>query len=675
MSNRLFVRHNNMVMLLLLLVVSALVYLPRINQIGYLNDDWYLMYSAHAYGPQVFADIFSIDRPARALVMTPAYTLFGDNPLYYNLSAYFFRLISGFSFLWLLQMLWPRQRTATFIASLLFLIYPGFLSQLNGIDYQSQMVSLAAAMLSISLSVKASLVKSLASRWLAFLGAVLLGWLYLGLVEYFLGLELLRFASLFLIESRDRDSWKGIFSASLASWLPNLIIPGAFLIWRVFIFESERGATDIGSQLAEFQALPLPTIIWWLVRLFSNAFHVALLAWGIPPYQFLSYISRLRDLFITLAATGALLLLLVWLVRPLRDEQTASAVGRERDWKNEALILGIAIAIAGLVPVILVGRQADFWDFSRYTLASSPGSALIMTAILFALSSRGLRWGMLALLITVSVFTHHANAIRLANETASLRSFWWQVAWRVPQLQINTTLVANYPISAIQEDYFIWGPANLIYYPEGLGDDEIRTPISAAVLNQYSLLKILSDGPRDNVNRRSIRSVIDYQNILVLSMPTPGSCVQVLNGAQPEISQFEEERVIVVAPHSDLNHIDLMSELHTPPQIVFGPEPAHEWCYYYEKADLARQRGEWEKVLALGDQVLEKTLVPEDNIEWMPFLQAYARAGDMDRLAQIHQHLKNADPYIAGQVCQLVTGMPGLSVSVTEILNARYCSP
>jgi hypothetical protein len=31
----------------LLLVVSALTYLPLVNQIGYLNDDWYLMYDAH----------------------------------------------------------------------------------------------------------------------------------------------------------------------------------------------------------------------------------------------------------------------------------------------------------------------------------------------------------------------------------------------------------------------------------------------------------------------------------------------------------------------------------------------------------------------------------------------------------------------------------------------------
>src|SRR5688500_15203646 len=175
MKKTILARHENSIGLVLLLVISAFVYLPRIHQIGYLNDDWYLMYSAHAYGSQVFTDIYSIDRPMRALVLTPAYTLFGDNPLYYNLSGYFFRLISGISFFWLLRMLWPRQRMVGFLGAVLFLIYPGFLSQLNGIDYQSQLVSLAAAILSITLSIKAFLTQNPFVKGAAFLIAVVLG--------------------------------------------------------------------------------------------------------------------------------------------------------------------------------------------------------------------------------------------------------------------------------------------------------------------------------------------------------------------------------------------------------------------------------------------------------------------------------------------------------------------
>lgn len=671
MKSTVFARYENAVLLGLLLVGSALVYLPRIHQIGYLNDDWYLMYSAHAYGPDVFRDIYDIDRPLRALVLGPAYTLFGDNPLYYNLSAYLFRVVSGISFFWLLDMLWPRQRRATFIAALFFLIYPGFLSQINGIDYQSQTASLAAAMLSIALSVKGSLTGQPATKWVTFLLAALLGLFYLGLVEYFLGLELLRFSSLYLVASRSQFSGRGKFSGGLRHALPGLIIPALFLAWRLFFFESERGATDIGSQLSQFKELPLATSVWWLVRLVSNGFNVTFLAWGIPFYQFVSHISRLRDLFLAAAVVGVLLLLLSWILSPLEDEQDVDPAAN--DWRWEALLLGLVTALAGLVPVILVNRQADFGDFSRYTLASSPGSALVLVSILFFLSSRAVRWAVLSLLLVAAVFTHHANAIRLANETRSLRDFWWQVSWRIPHLQMNTTLVANYPVTTIQEDYFVWGPANLIYYPKGVAGDHVRTGVSAAVLNKDSLLKILGQAQKENDNRRSIRSVIDYQNILILSMPTPGSCVQVINGSQPEISQFEEERIMVVAPFSELQHIDLSAEPQMPPQIVFGAEPAHDWCYYYEKADLARQRGGWEEVVRLGDEALQKGFVPQDDVEWMPFLQGYARTGDMDRLDKIRRLMKNSDPYIVRQVCQNVGTMPQISDAVKEAIHSFYC--
>ena len=110
----------------MLSLASALIYLIFIHRFGYFYDDWYLMYAAGAKGPAVFWDIFAVDRPLRALVMIPAYSLFGANPLYYNLSAFLFRLLSGISFLWIVRMLWPGKNRTTLWMALLFLIYPGF---------------------------------------------------------------------------------------------------------------------------------------------------------------------------------------------------------------------------------------------------------------------------------------------------------------------------------------------------------------------------------------------------------------------------------------------------------------------------------------------------------------------------------------------------------------------
>jgi hypothetical protein len=65
-----------------------------------------------------------------------------------------------------------------------------------------------------------------------------------------------------------------------------------------------------------------------------------------------------------------------------------------------------------------------------------------------------------------------------------------------------------------------------------------------------------------------------------------------------------------------------------PPSALFGPEPVHDWCYYYEKADLARQRGEWDEVVRLYREARGLGLEPADAIEWLPFYQALTVLGD-----------------------------------------------
>ena len=95
---------------LMLVIIAALAYLPYMSQIGYTHDDWYLMASARAEGPGVFREIYSVDRPLRAYVLAPLYTVFGQNVFYYNLSAWFFRALSALCLLWLLRRLWPFNR-------------------------------------------------------------------------------------------------------------------------------------------------------------------------------------------------------------------------------------------------------------------------------------------------------------------------------------------------------------------------------------------------------------------------------------------------------------------------------------------------------------------------------------------------------------------------------------
>jgi len=651
--------------ILVLVFISAVVYLPLIRQTGYMNDDWYLMYSAKAYGPSVFVDIFSVDRPARALIMMPAYGLFGENPVYYNLSAYVFRIISGVAFLWLLRMLFPRQIRWALLGSLLFILYPGFLSQYNGIDYQSQMISLAAAMLSVALSIKVVLMDGGWGKVALVVLSVLFGWLYLGLVEYFIGFEFLRWGSVLLLSLRMGGSLLQKMWRAIRSMYLSLLVPIIFLIWRIFFFQAERTATDVNVQFENVKLYPLQTLYHWMIQVLQDLFDVLFAAWFVPLSQLTGYIQRWG---IVLAVVLAGLLFYFFSSQKNDDDQDMSS----KRFIYEALALGIFIGIGGLLPIAMVNRGVSFPSYSRYSLVSSAGVVIFLSTVLMLLRQRVVRNGLIALLIFISVLTHHANAIKAVQQTAFTRDFWWQVSWRVPQFEMNTTLVANYPGVVLEEDYFIWGPANLIYYPEKQNEKNIQPGLFAAILNSANVDKILARERQEYGKRKNIITYTNYRNILVMTQPGVDSCVHIIDGAQPEYSDNEWDFVRETEPYSEIEHVLIDETPHTPPTVVFGPEPVHGWCYYYQKANLARQRGEWDKVQSIGDQAFSQGFEPKDAIEWIPFLQAYAINENTNQLVELAP-LISADAYVSEQVCRIFKTMPGLSNAVLKTIESEYC--
>ncbi|MGB7874591.1 MAG: hypothetical protein WBL25_09430 [Anaerolineales bacterium] len=658
----------------ILLIASALTYLPLANQIGYLNDDWYVMYDAHTQGSQFFHEVWRVDRPGRAFFMIPLFDVFGMNPFPYHISAYLFRFLGGASLFWTLQMLWPKRRFLPAAAAVLFTIYPGFLAQTNAIDYQSHILALFLALLSIALTVKAILASSNRMRILLTGASILLGWAYLSQMEYFIALEVFRLAVVFLLLWRTRGlALRQKLTKIFLRWLPFAAAPAGFLIWRLFFFEADRRATDVGFQLGQLFSSPLVGL-WWLVYLVQDIFNVLLVAWGYPLYM-LAYQMRLRDTLIGFGLAAFVAFLVVVGLRWRKEDAYETEAGSRPGWMREEYWLGLVTIIGGLAPVILANRHIVFPDYSRYTLPASVGAVIIVAGIIDRLTSRPLRLTLVAFFVAVSVLTHYANAVHAVHETDVIRNYWWQVAWRAPDLQAGATLVASYPDVGIAEDYFVWGPANLIYYPEKQAQSPIEIKLPAAVLTNDVVLKIITGKGVETPERRGNLLTRGFDDILFMVQSSPDSCVRIIDGSAPELSTHDSYRTMVVAPYSKLENVLLDSAFHQPPQSVFGAEPSHEWCYYYQQAALARQQGDWEAVQTLHQQALELGLYPNDSVEWMPFVQAYTVLGNLDELRTLRKIII-ADPYLALQTCRILTDMSAsyeIEPEVQTFLQNSFC--
>ena len=662
----------------MLALIGVLVYLPLAHKLGLYKDDWFLIFDVHTQGSQFFHEIYAIDRPARAYLMQAVYDLFGDHIFYYHLTACLFRVLSAWALFWALDMVWPEEKKSNFLIALLFLIYPGFLSQINPIDYQAQILSLCLAMASIAFTLKSLKSNGLPEKllWLGF--STIADILYLALVEYFIGLEVLRLGLIvnLILQSDRARPWEFVAKV-LCQWIPFLIAPLAFVIWRIFFFTTERRATDVGAQVGQLFISPL-TGLRWLVNLTQDTFRVLFLAWFVPLNN-LAFNLRLGDFLIGAALCVLVGLLAVVFYSALRRMVAIDSLQPpDLNWYRQTLTTGSVTAIFALLPVIIANRHADFGEYSRYTLASAAGAAMFLTALIISVSSLRLRLAIIVFFVFTAGFVHYANAVQAAQETELVRKFWWQVAWRAPSLEQGTTLIASYPTaSGIQEDYFIWGPANLIYYPENQNTIPIEIKLPAAVLTNEVMTQIIDGHGEESPLRRGNSLTRDFSNILVISQADKNSCVRIMDGAIHEFSLFDEDRIMLIAPDSEIDNVIVRGSSPKPPQLIFGAEPPHNWCYYYQKASLARQRGEWETVAKLGDEAQKLALHPNDQIEWMPFLQAYAILGDQKQVKGLSTRI-NTEPFYRGQACRNLQGMAGLgyplSPKMQSAVDELFCN-
>lgn len=660
---------------ILLLVISALVYLPNIGKLTYFKDDWYYIYDGIRAGAKVFHEMFRIDRPARGYFFELYFSVFGPNPLPYHISAFLWRGLSAIGALWVFNILWPKERKFAFLGALLFAIYPGYFWWISAIEYQPMIASLALQVFSIALTLKAIQSQNRIAKITYLASAILTGWVYIALVDYAIGMEVFRFLCVYLLVNRDGriGVWKRLFIA-VKAWAWSSLIPLGFLFWRIFLFTNVRKATDIGGQLSVFFGNPLATTIDWFFQLYNSLLNLSVLAW-IDQFPAFLQGRRLRDIAFGLLFAGVAVLLVVFAERRIKPSGESKDGNSDQDQvRKEALLLGGVGMIFGVLPVIMANRYVNITGFSHYGLPVSLAAAVFLIGFLNTLSLRRTRVFALYAVIAAASLAHYGISINAVTEEVALQKFWWQVSWRIPMLQPGTTLVIQYPLSGMGDDgYGVMEAANVIYFPKPTGQIPVHYPVAGLTLNSETLSDILNGEQYKQTQYRSHAIDFDYGNLLIISQPTLTSCVHVIDGNQPLISTYDPVNVKLAAPSSKIKNVIADASPVLPPEYIFGREPEHSWCYYFQKADLASQLGNWDDAVALGEEAIRLELSPEDRSEWLPFLKAYAITGNAGRLTQMAKRVIGDRP-LRQQACDMLTDIQEpLTPEVKQVIDMDYC--
>lgn len=629
--------------LLLIISVAALVYLPLIGQFGYYRDDWHVAWAARLFGPARIIDLHLTDRPVMGVLYSLTYAGLGDSPLAWQAYAFALRVAGALAFFWLLRLVWPSRRLPAVLMAVLFVIYPGFLQMPTASAYSNHLFGLLAGIVSIAFSIQAWLTGRGWLRIALTILAVLAGLACFSIMEYMISLEVMRLLLFGYLSFTGRFGFtagKVSLSARAVSlaqkWLPYLAGLGLFLAWRILIFKSARAVTDVGSLARLYLAEPGLMLGRVVIETLKGAFNALALAWGVPFYNLTSkagYTDLLISAFLALLVIAAVLGY-IRLARSMPNQAPAESTGDE-SWAGQAIVLGVLVTLVNLLPIVLANRDIRLTDtFDRYTLPASMGVVMVVVGLAHLLKPSG-RAVFLALLLGICVITHYQNAVYFKNFWQLQRQLWWQLSWRAPGLEKDTLLIPVLPENyLLAESYEAWGPANIIY-----GSPEDPQRVAGEALNDQTLLSVQT---RQNFVRtvRRVEVALDFKNSLVASLSAPGSCLKVIDGQWLELGDTEDPRVRLVAPFSRIDLITTQAGPISPPEVIFGPEPEHGWCYYYQKASLARQEQDWQEIVRLGEEVLAKGLSPQNSLEWMPFYQGYAYASVLDRANQVADYIR-----------------------------------
>ena len=613
-----------------LLLYCVLSFGLLIPWLGFYWDDWPSIYYLHVLGPRGFIDAFAGDRPSLGWFFMLTSTIVGESTFGWQVFGLLARWLSSLALWWTLRTLWPgHARQATWVA-LLFAAYPGFLQQYIAVTYSHTWIVLALFFISLGTMLWA--IRQPRFFWPLMALSSALAAFCMFTDEYFFGLELLRPILLWLaVDSETKASLKKLGRTALR-WLPFALLMAVFLIWRLIIHESPRGQVQIFDKLRD---APIETIQDTAKEVSQDIIESSFIAWG----QVVNIPRQFRDgigpsVFYAAAVIAVFTMASFYLTRfvSLTDSQAPPEPGW--GWPIQAILIGGFALLIGGIPFWVTNLPIDLrfpWD--RFTLAMNLGASLLIVGILELLFRNKLVNALLlAALIALAAGMHEQLANLYRREWNSQRTFFWQMVWRAPHIQPGTMiLTAELPFT-YYSDNSLTAPLNWIYAPE-LTSRQIPYLFFNVESRLGGSLAGFERGQTIEENYRALSFNGSTSQALAIYYSPPG-CIKVVD---PATDARTPQKPLYFSKVLGLSQPDLIRSVTkptaSPPQPYFGSEPEHDWCYYFEKADLARQHGDWKEAARLGDLAfqIDNRLYEVNATELLPFIEAYAYTGNWER--------------------------------------------
>ena len=621
------------------LILAILNYGLLMHKLGFYWDDFPYLYLNHSQGISGYPAYMAGDRPFSAWFFMLEGFLFGENPLGYHFFALILRWAGACMFYLVLEKIFTENRNLNFISAALFLVYPAFLQQHISLIYSLHFAVLFFFFLSVFFML---LSLENHSHYLLFTILGLLTSLSIFSSEYFAFLEFVRPVFIQLFYEKQKPAVFIPKKKTLQIWFPFLISFLVFFTWRIFIFKFPTYSPKL---IDIFKQNIFSGFGYFLSRLANDFFTVAFKSW-LPIFQDpLKAFSNPQLIIVWFLVSSVSILVVIHITHKKLPQQT----NKNTTTNLRYIYLGLFfISLAG-IPIWITDLpiKLEFaWD--RLALPFSPGVSLFITGLFSEIFNKSsLRNIALGLLIGLSSGYQYLNSYEYLQEWISLNNFFYQLTWRAPGLTPGTTLLTDQFILKYYSDNSLTAPLNWIY-------DSNNHTLNLNYMFYFLDVRLgrrlpgLGKGLEINQPYRSFSFQGSTDQILFLRY-NPPSCMHVLDNSTRTVPDKTTPNLSKAINLSNPSLIQPQPSFHFPD--FFLDENKQDWCYFFEKAELARQQSDWKKIIQLANEAFNNHFQPYDPVELLPFIEAYGHESDFTSALQLSKSALQTSNELKIQIC------------------------
>jgi hypothetical protein len=624
-----FLDNHHRWMPVLLLVLCVGTYAVYITRLGFYWDDWMTVFLVDKYKIASKIDYFA-DRPGFAWLDVITLSLFGLKPLYWHLVFLTIRWLTAWGMWGVLTKIWPDNKEQAAWSAFFFTVYPSFLKQSLAVNYKAQFFSYLCFILSLIFMILAY--KKRGYFWQYTIPGMVAALCHLLTTEYIVGLELMRPVIIFLIISPDVLEWKERIKVIVKNWLPYLLMILVFMVRRFIFFPGEVDPNPFIK--LNGNGSPVETLVNLVITFLQDVWHVLVTSWSdiVQPEEIITKTPGVLLAWAIAVVTGVVI---YFVMRAGNKDEPGEENGA---WVRPAILFGMFSIVVGMLPVWLTGRSVLEGGFAdRFSIPAMFGASIFVVALVdLLISRRDYQRIVLTLLLVAAI----SAQIRASNEfrwdwIRQTRAYW-QMYWRAPAIEPNTPIIAEGALTGTTNRYNATFAINLLY-PQVEGTDSLTYWYFEIPYNGlYRYIPEMLDGMPLTGKYRTEKFVGNSRNSIMIFTPAQGDqCIWFLSPRDIDNNAILEEES-TLTPIIDLGRIFPQPfSKDYPRKDIFGPEPQHWWCYYYQKASLAHQYQDWDEVIRLWDEAGRSGFQASFAYELIPFIEAFAYTGNWDQAVKI----------------------------------------